>query len=84
MILRGTMEEKLVQLVRTEEVIDGTTYVVYRISGYDFHLFKYDKALVDSFPMKPEEKELGIRLCLEARIKTSVWFGSILDPILGL
>jgi hypothetical protein len=84
MVMTGTIEEKLAQLVRTEEEISGTLYVVYRIPGHPWHLFKYDKALVDSFPMTQEEKDLGIRLCLEARVNKSVWFGSILDPVVVL
>jgi hypothetical protein len=33
--------------------------------------------------MTDEEKELGLKLCLEARLKGSVWFGDILyhDPM---
>lgn len=81
MVLPGTLEEKLASLVKSEEEIDGTTFVIYRIPGYDFHLFKYDKALADSFPMKDEEKELGIRLCLETRVKNNVRLGSIIEPV---
>lgn len=82
MVLPDTIEERLAGLVRREEVIDGTLYVVYRIPGQEFIVFKYDKALVDSFPMTQEEKELGVRLCLEARMKDPPWFGDVLTPFM--
>ena len=81
MVIRGTMEEKMKSLTVAEERIDGRRFLVYRIKGYQFILFKYDVELLDSFPMTEEEKELGVRLCLEARLKHNVWYGDILNPV---
>ena len=81
MVIPGTMEEKMDWLRASEERIDGRFYLVYRIKGYPFILFKWDVELLDSFPMTEEEKELGVRLCLEARLKNNVWFGDILNPV---
>lgn len=81
MVIPGTMEEKMAWLTAAEEMIDGRLYLVYRIKGYPFILFKWDVELLDSFPMTEEEKELGVRLCLEARLKDNVWFGDILNPV---
>ena len=81
MVIPGTMEEKMAMLTAAEERIDGRLYIVYRIKGYPFVLFKWDVELLDSFPMTEEEKELGVRLCLEARLKNDVWFGDILNPV---
>ena len=75
------MEEKMNWLIASEEKNDGRLYRVYRIKGYSFVLFKCDVELLDSFPMTEEEKELGLRLCLEARLKNNVWFGDILNPV---
>lgn len=81
MVILGTMEEKMRFLTVAEDRIDGRLFLVYRIKGYPFILFKYDVELLDSFPMTEEEKDLGVRLCLEARLKNNVWFGDILNPV---
>lgn len=81
MVIRGTMEEKMKSLTVAEDRIDGRLFLVYRIIGYPFILFKFDVELLDSFPMTEEEKDLAVRLCLEARLKNNVWFGDILNPV---
>lgn len=81
MVILGTMEEKMKSLTVAEDRIDGRLFLVYRIKGHPYILFKYDVELLNSFPMSEEEKDLGVRLCLEARLKNSVWCGDILNPV---
>lgn len=81
MVIPGTMAEKLKYVTSAEEMIDGRTFLVYRIKGHPFILFKVDVELLKSFPMPEEEKDLGVSLCLEARLKNNVWFGDILNPV---
>lgn len=81
MVIPGTMSEKLKSVTVSDEIINGRTFRVYRIKGYPFILFKFDVELLDSFPITEEEKDLGVSLCLEARLKNNVWFGDILNPV---
>jgi len=81
MVIPGTMADKLKSVTSSEEMIDGRTFRIYRIKGYQFILFKVDVELLKSFPMPEEEKDLGVSLCLEARLKNNVWFGDILNPV---
>jgi hypothetical protein len=76
MIYQGTLEE-----LETRITDDG--YKEYRIPGNELCLFRYHIDTLNGFKMTDEEKELGLKLCLEARLKGSVWFGDILyhDPM---
>lgn len=47
-------------------------YVEYRLPNSDLCLFRLHNPTLDSFKMTVEEKALGLRLCLEARVKGSV------------
>lgn len=48
------------------------SYVEYRLPDSDLCLFRVYNPTLDSFKMTVEEKALGLRLCLEARVKGSV------------
>lgn len=47
-------------------------YVEYRLPNSDLCLFRLHNPTLDSFKITVEEKALGLRLCLEARVKGSV------------
>ena len=71
----------MVYIGKIEDIVvthrsDG--YVEYRLPNSDFCLFRVHMPTLNSFNMTEEEKALGLRLCLEARVKGSVWFGDIL------
>ena len=70
------MEEKIASL--TKEVVNenGRDYKIYRYGNLP--LFKIDVTTLNSFPMTDAEKNRGIRLCLEARLKKNIWIGDIL------
>lgn len=72
----------MVYIGKIEDIVvthrsDG--YVEYRLPNSDLCLFRVHMPTLNSFNMTEEEKALGLRLCLEARVKGSVWFGDILD-----
>ena len=71
------MEEKIASL--TKEVVNenGRDYKIYRYGNLP--LFKIDVTTLNSFPMTDAEKNRGIRLCLEARLKHNIWIGDILN-----
>ena len=62
----------------TEVNRDDYRYYYLPDSTTDDYLFKVHIPTLNSFTMTDEEKELGLRLCLEARIK-GCWKGDILE-----
>ena len=53
-------------------------YAIYRFPNTKEEVFRYHIPTLESFNMTVEEKALGLRLCLEARLKGG-WTGSILS-----
>ena len=53
-------------------------YAIYRFPDTNEEVFRYHVPTLESFNMTAEEKTLGLRLCLEARLK-GVWTGDILE-----
>lgn len=52
-------------------------YAIYSMPDTKVVVFKYHVPTLDSFNMTAEEKALGLRLCLEARLNGG-WTGDIL------
>lgn len=52
-------------------------YAIYRFPDTKEDVFRYHVPTLDSFNMTVEEKALGLRLCIEARLKDG-WTGDIL------
>lgn len=52
-------------------------YAIYRFPDTKEEVFRYHVPTLDGFKMTIEEKALGLKLCLEARIKGG-WRGDIL------
>ncbi len=52
-------------------------YAIYRFPDTKEEVFRYHVPTLDSFNMTVEEKALGLRLCIEARLKDG-WTGDIL------
>jgi hypothetical protein len=52
-------------------------YAIYRFPDTKKEVFRYHVPTLDSFNMTVEEKALGLRLCIEARLKDG-WTGDIL------
>ncbi len=52
-------------------------YAIYSMPDTKVVVFKYHVPTVESFKMTQEEKALGLKLCLEARL-TGGWTGDIL------
>jgi len=52
-------------------------YAIYRFPDTKEEVFRYHVPTLDSFNMTCEEKALGLRLCIEARLKDG-WTGDIL------
>lgn len=52
-------------------------YAIYRFPDTKEEVFRYHVPTLDSFNMTVEERALGLRLCLEARLKYN-WTGDIL------
>ena len=52
-------------------------YAIYRFPDTKKEVFRYHVPTLDSFNMIVEEKALGLRLCIEARLKDG-WTGDIL------
>lgn len=71
------MEEKLESLTVERVNANGRDYKIYRYGKLP--LFKIDNTTLDSFPLTDAEKNRGIRLCLEARLKNNIWIGDILN-----
>ena len=44
-------------------------YAIYRFPDTKEEVFRYHVPTLDSFNMTVEEKALGLRLCIEARLK---------------
>lgn len=53
-------------------------YAIYRFPDTKKEVFRYHVPTLDSFNMTVEEKALGLRLCIEARLKDG-WTGDILE-----
>lgn len=70
------MEEKLESLTVERVNENGRDYKIYRYGNLP--LFRIDITTLDSFPLTDAEKNRGIRLCLEARLKNNIWIGDIL------
>jgi hypothetical protein len=70
------MEEKIASLTKEAVNENGRDYIIYRYGNLP--LFKIDVTTYDSFPLTVAEKNRGIRLCLEARLKKNIWIGDIL------
>lgn len=70
------MEEKIEALTQEAVSENGRTYMIYRYDNLP--IFKIDVTTYDSFPLTVAEKNRGIRLCLEARLKKNIWTGDIL------
>jgi hypothetical protein len=70
------MEEKIASLTKEAVNENGRDYIIYRYGNLP--LFKIDVTTYDSFPLTVAEKNRGIRLCLEARLKKNIWMGDIL------
>lgn len=71
------MEEKLASLTVERVNENGRNYRVYRYGNLP--LFRIDLTTLDSFPLTDSEKNRGIRLCLEARLKNNIWIGDIFN-----
>ena len=71
------MEEKIASLSIETVNENGRDYKIYRYGNLP--LFKIDVTTLNSFPMTDAEKNRGIRLCLEARLKHNIWIGDILN-----
>jgi len=69
------MEEKIASLTVETVNENGRDYKIYRYGNLP--LFKIDVTTLNSFPMTDVEKNRGIRLCLEARLKNNIWIGDI-------
>jgi hypothetical protein len=52
-------------------------YAIYRFPDTKEEVFRYHVPTLESFNMTVEEKALGLRLCIEARLKDG-WTGDIL------
>ena len=52
-------------------------YAIYRFPDTKKEVFRYHVPTLESFNMTVEEKALGLRLCIEARLKDG-WAGDIL------
>jgi hypothetical protein len=52
-------------------------YAIYRFPDTKKEVFRYHVPTLDSFNMTVEEKAIGLRLCIEARLKDG-WTGDIL------
>lgn len=52
-------------------------YAIYRFPDTKKEVFRYHVPTLESFNMTVEEKALGLRLCIEARLKDG-WTGDIL------
>jgi len=52
-------------------------YAIYRFPDTKEEVFRYHVPTLESFNMTIEEKALGLRLCIEARLKDG-WTGDIL------
>ena len=53
-------------------------YAIYRFPDTNVEVFRYHVPTLESFNMTVEEKALGLRLCIEARLKDG-WTGDILE-----
>ena len=53
-------------------------YAIYYLPDTKTVVFKYHVPTLESFNMSQEEKALGLRLCIEARLNGN-WFGDILN-----
>ena len=53
-------------------------YAIYRFPDTKEEVFRYHVPTLESFNMTVEEKALGLRLCIEARLKDG-WTGDILE-----
>ena len=53
-------------------------YAIYRFPDTKEEVFRYHVPTLESFNMTVEEKALGLRLCIEARLKYG-WTGDILE-----
>jgi hypothetical protein len=70
------MDEKIASLTVEAVNENGRDYNIYRYD--DLQLFKIDITTLNSFTLTEAEKNHGIRLCLEARLKNNIWTGDIL------
>lgn len=61
-----------------ETTITTDGYMEYRIPGNPICLFRYHIDTLNNTKLTDEEKELGLRLCIEARLNGN-WFGDILN-----
>lgn len=55
-------------------------YEIYRFPDTKEEVFRYHVPTLNSFNMTVEERALGLRLCLEARLKGG-WTGDILNGL---
>lgn len=53
-------------------------FAIYHFPNTKEEVFRYHVPTLDGFKMTVEEKALGLRLCLEARLKGG-WTGDILN-----
>ena len=53
-------------------------FAIYRFPNTKAEVFRYHVPTLDGFKMTVEEKALGLRLCLEARLNDG-WTGDILN-----
>lgn len=53
-------------------------FAIYRFPNTKEEVFRYHVLTLDGFKMTAEEKALGLRLCLEARLNGG-WTGDILN-----
>ena len=70
MISKMTLEEL--------EMYYENEYAIYRFPDTKEEVFRYHVPTLESFNMTVEEKALGLRLCIEARLKDG-WTGDILE-----
>lgn len=70
-----TNKEKV--LVEELEMDYEKEYAIYYIPDTKEEVFRYHVPTLESFNMTVEEKALGLKLCLEARLKGG-WRGDIL------